>query len=111
MTLPGEPGVISSEAAEVMERVERAHAELRKEATAYLTGVAERLRASGLRVQTQVAIEEKPDTAILNFAKPPIDMIALETHGRGGIVRILLGSVADKVVRGSKLPILIHKGV
>jgi nucleotide-binding universal stress UspA family protein len=110
MALPAEPGVFGNEAAEVMDRVEHAHAELRKEAADYLETVAERMRAEGLTVQTRVAIEERPDDAILANAKPPIDMIALETHGRGGLVRFLLGSVADKVVRGSKLPILIHKG-
>ena len=36
-------------------------------------------------------------------------MIAIETHGRGGLSRLLLGSVADKVIRGSTLPILVHK--
>ena len=47
--------------------------------------------------------------AILDNAKPPIDMIAIETHGRGGLTRMLLGSVADKVIRGSTLPILVHR--
>jgi nucleotide-binding universal stress UspA family protein len=110
MALPTEPGIFSTEAADVMDRVERAHAELRKEATVYLEAVAERMRAEGLKVQTRVVIEEQPDTAILASAKPPVDMIALETRGRGGLVRFLVGSVADKVVRGSRLPILIHKG-
>ena len=62
-----------------------------------------------INVHTRVAIEEQPEAAILDYAKPPIDMIAIETHGRGGLSRLLLGSVADKVIRGSKLPILIHR--
>jgi nucleotide-binding universal stress UspA family protein len=110
MTLPTEPGVFGNEAADLMERVEHAHAELRRQAAEYLELVADRLRAEDLRVQTRIVIEEQPDAAILASAVPPIDMIALETHGRGGLTRLLLGSVADKVVRGSRLPILVHKG-
>ncbi|NNM33061.1 MAG: universal stress protein, partial [Gemmatimonadetes bacterium] len=37
------------------------------------------------------------------------DLIALATHGAGGIKRMVLGSVADKVVRSSPLPILVVK--
>jgi nucleotide-binding universal stress UspA family protein len=85
------------------------HGELRKEAADYLEKVAGRLRAEGLSVQTRVNVEEQPGVAILDAGKPPIDMIAIETHGRGGLSRLLLGSVADKVIRGSKLPILVHR--
>jgi nucleotide-binding universal stress UspA family protein len=34
-------------------------------------------------------------------------MIALATHGRGGLRRLVLGSVADKLVRGGHLPVLV----
>jgi nucleotide-binding universal stress UspA family protein len=37
------------------------------------------------------------------------DFVAMETHGRGGMSRLLLGSVADKVVRGSRVPALLHR--
>jgi nucleotide-binding universal stress UspA family protein len=35
------------------------------------------------------------------------DLIAISTHGRGGVRRLLLGSVADKVVRGAECPVLV----
>jgi nucleotide-binding universal stress UspA family protein len=109
VTLPAEPAVFGSVATDIMERVEKMHTELRKESTEYLTKVSQRLQGEGLKVQTRVAVEEQPGVAILEAAKPPIDLIAIETHGRGGLSRLLLGSVADKVIRGSKLPILVHK--
>ena len=109
VTLPAEPAIIGGAAMDIMERVETIHVELRKEANQYLDTIAQRLRAEGLKVQTRVVIEEQPDVAILDNAKPPIDMIAIETHGRGGLSRLLMGSVTDKVIRGSKLPILVHK--
>ncbi len=109
MTLPAEPAIFGSVATDVMERVERTHAELKKEAAAYLETIAQRLRGEGLKVHTRVIVEEQPGVAILESAKSPIDMIAIGTHGRGGLSRLLLGSVADKVIRGSKLPIMVHK--
>ena len=109
MTLPAEPAIFGSVATDIMERVEKMHADLRREAMGYLETMAARLRGDGLNVQCRVSIEEQPGVAILQNAKPPIDMIAIETHGRGGLSRMLLGSVADKVIRGSTLPILVHK--
>ena len=43
-------------------------------------------------MHTYVAVAEQPGVAILDNAKPPIDMIAIETHGRGGLSRLLIGS-------------------
>ena len=37
------------------------------------------------------------------------DAVALETHGRHGLSRLILGSVADKVVRGAHAPVLVHR--
>lgn len=109
VTMPAEPAIFGSVATDIMERVEKIHMDLKKEAGEYLEKLAARLRGDGLTVQTRISIEEQPGVAILQNAKPPIEMIAIETHGRGGLSRMLLGSVADKVVRGSHLPILIHK--
>src|SRR5262245_19893411 len=107
--LPAEPAIFGSVATDVADRVEKLHGELRKEAHDYLETVAARLRGDGLKVATRVAIEDQPGVAILDAAKPPIDMIAVKTHGRSGLTRLLLGSVADKVIRGSTLPVLVSK--
>jgi nucleotide-binding universal stress UspA family protein len=37
------------------------------------------------------------------------DLIALATHGRGNLKRLLLGSVADKVLRGAEVPLLLSR--
>jgi nucleotide-binding universal stress UspA family protein len=84
--------------------------EVREEADAYLEGVAARLRARSLSVRTRVVREDHPATAILRAAVPPrIDAVALETHGRHGLARLFLGSVADKVIRGASVPVLVHR--
>ncbi len=79
----------------------------RQKAEDYLLAVAEHLRAGGAKVQTRVHVAEQPAAAILREAAlVGADLIALETHGRG-VSRMLLGSVADKVVRGSAVPVLL----
>ncbi|MCS6850660.1 MAG: universal stress protein [Gemmataceae bacterium] len=94
----------------LLTQIERTHAQLADEAQRYLDEVASRLRAQGLTVHTRVATDEQPAVAILNLAVPPaIDFIALETHGRRGFSRWFLGSVADKVLRGTTLPVMVHK--
>jgi nucleotide-binding universal stress UspA family protein len=80
------------------------------EARNYLERVASRLRGEGLTVTTAVALGQSPAAAILAEAQDRgIDLIAMETHARHGLARLLLGSVADKVIRSSPLPVLVHR--
>jgi hypothetical protein len=52
----------------------------------------------------------QPAVAILDCAREhAVDLIAMATHGRGGIARMVLGSVADKVLRGAGAPLLLHR--
>lgn len=98
------------EAKALQEKAEKTLAELRKQAEDYLQQVAQRLRAQSLRVQTRVEMADQPALAILKEGRPPaIDAIALETHGRHGLSRLFLGSVADKVIRAATVPVLIHR--
>lgn len=75
----------------------------------YLARIAERLGAQSLVVHTAV-IGGQPAPAILEYAhEHVIDLIALATHGRSGAARILLGSIADKIVRGATTPVLLYR--
>ena len=49
-----------------------------------------------------------PATEILQRAEeePRIDLIVMSTHGRGGVARLVMGSVTDKVLRGAPCPVL-----
>ncbi len=77
------------------------------EATAYLDSMAESLRKDGIAV-TCAAVEGAAGEAILAYAgKHKVDLIAMATHGRSGLGRAVLGSVASSVLRGSASPILI----
>jgi nucleotide-binding universal stress UspA family protein len=83
---------------------------LQVDAQHYLDRVAERLRKRMLQVQTRMVFNHQPALAILEEAeKQGIDLIAMETHGHGGLTRLLVGSVADKVLRGASIPVLLHR--
>jgi nucleotide-binding universal stress UspA family protein len=80
------------------------------EAAKYLESVAAPLRARSLCVRTRVVAHEQPATAILEEVKAHrADMIAVATHGLSGLPRLFLGSVADKVLRGAGVPVLLHR--
>ncbi len=80
-----------------------------QQATAYLEGVAARLRDQGLAVVPEVRVG-RPANEILECATTcGAHLIAMTTHGRGGVARLLIGSVADKVLRGSTVSLLAYR--
>jgi len=79
----------------------------RAEAEASLAPPAQRLRSDSLSVRTAVAFG-RPAQEIVDLAEEEkVDLIAMCTHGRSGLSRWVLGSVADKVLRGTHLPVLM----
>jgi nucleotide-binding universal stress UspA family protein len=85
---------------------------LQSGAHAYLERVAERLRSSEVLAQTRVVTNRWAAGAILEEAGAhAMTLIALATRGRRGLGRLLLGSVADKVLRGAPGPVLLRRSV
>lgn len=81
--------------------------ELLMEADKYLKGIVQRLQARGLRASSS-ALLDVPARAIVRFAREtPGSIIAMSTRGRSGVTRWLLGSVTEKVVRESGVPVLV----
>ncbi len=77
-------------------------------ATHYLEDVAATLRARGRTVHTRILSHWSPAAAIADYAdERHCDLIALATRGEGGLQRALLGSVADKIIRTARLPVLV----
>lgn len=77
-------------------------------ARAYLFPIAERLRRDGRRVSSDVVIGDNVAEEITAYAgREKADLIAIATHGRGGLSRILRGSVADAVTRSARMSILV----
>jgi nucleotide-binding universal stress UspA family protein len=75
-------------------------------AEGYLRRVAAPLVGRGLEVQT-VVVRGTPGEQIAATAAAGYDLIAMATHGRGGIERLIVGSVADQVVRTADVPVLL----
>lgn len=76
----------------------------------YLEEEAERMRRRGLRVTTAVAVDAQAGHGILGEAEAVgCDLIAMATHGRSGVGRVVLGSAADKVLRGTHVPVLLYR--
>jgi nucleotide-binding universal stress UspA family protein len=66
---------------------------------------------AGLTVVTEIA-EGNPHEEILDYvSEHGIDMVIMGTHGRTGIDRVVMGSVAERVVRRSPVPVLTVRGV
>ncbi len=80
----------------------------KKDAEAYLESIATAMRERELDVESVVLHRITPGDAILDYAgENDVDIIAMTTHGRSGMARALMGSVADSVVRQSRLPVLV----
>jgi len=77
------------------------------DAKRYLERAAGDLRRLGLKVTTQVNSGHVADTIIDYSEKHEVDLIVMSTHGRTGPARWLIGSVADRVVHGGQVPVLL----
>jgi len=78
------------------------------EAKNYLSGLSDRLKKENLSVETALITAEDAAGTILDYAKDNgVDLIIMTSHGRSGIPRWLMGSVAEKVVRNSQVPVLL----
>jgi nucleotide-binding universal stress UspA family protein len=78
------------------------------EAEADLQRVAAPLRQRGVSVAVRVDVAPHPAQALLALAEEEqVDLIAMATQGRSGFSRLLLGSVADKILRGARVPVLL----
>lgn len=81
----------------------------RIDAQEYLAPVAIELRNKGVRVTTEVRSGD-PGREILAAARDAgADLIAMSTHGRGGLGRLLFGSVAEAVLRETKIPVFLMR--
>lgn len=79
-----------------------------REAEEYLARVAERLGASGLGAVERTVWYGPAPYAIVEAARlHKVDLIVMTTHGRSGLGRLILGSVAESVLRGTTTPILV----
>jgi nucleotide-binding universal stress UspA family protein len=73
----------------------------------YLERLAVDVRQQGIPVQV-VIVDGRPHVEIPQFAETnQVDLIVMSTRGQSGLSRWLMGSVADRVVRGANVPVLL----
>ena len=78
-----------------------------REAEEYLGMIADRLRGAGVTVETSVWYGA-PAVSIIDAAKAQgAGLIVMTSHGRTGLSRLIMGSVAEAVLRGTTIPILL----
>lgn len=82
--------------------------EMKREATSYMEAKRQELQRAGIRVNMQIVMGKSPAEAILTAVDDfEADTIVMSTHGRGGLMRWVFGSVADKVLRHAHVPIML----
>ena len=75
----------------------------------YFQKTADRLKSKGVNTDIEVLTGD-PSEAIVTYAENnPCDIIVMASHGRSGVTRWAIGSVADKVFRASSVPVLMVK--
>jgi nucleotide-binding universal stress UspA family protein len=79
----------------------------REAALAYLSAVADRLRHRGLSVRYEQRQGEPAAVIIQRALELRADMIAMATHGHGGLRRLVYGSIADDVARNAPCPVML----
>jgi nucleotide-binding universal stress UspA family protein len=89
---------------------EPGHAGLRQaeqEADAYLEGIKIRWLGSGVRTNAETLWGTPPEMIVAAANELGVDLVVMSTHGRSGVERLIYGSVAEAVIRGVHMPVLL----
>lgn len=88
---------------------DRFYEELHASATSQVEALAAATMKDGVKAEG-IAVEDRPAPAIVDAAKRlPADLIVMGTRGLTGLAHIVLGSVADRVIREASCPVLTVK--
>ena len=77
-----------------------------KQAEAHLEDLSARLAKDGVAAQTFLRIGSPVDEILTFVTENGVDLIIMGTHGRSGVAKMLAGSVAERIVRSSDIPVL-----
>jgi nucleotide-binding universal stress UspA family protein len=73
----------------------------------YITEIENQLKAAGFKASTLLRVGSVADVILGVAEELQVDVIAMSTHGRTGPARWLLGSIAERVIHNSKVPVLL----
>ncbi|NUN48135.1 MAG: universal stress protein [Candidatus Brocadiae bacterium] len=84
-------------------------ADLQAESEAYMAALVKNLCAEGVKARSIVRVGGEAHTILEVARETGATLIAMATHGRTGLSRFVFGSVAEKVIRASEVPVLIMR--
>lgn len=101
---PADPVLVTPETTEAIVEGVEAEAQAARD---YLAGLALKFKDVGLEAESVVR-SGSPGVEIIRYSEEEgIDLIAMSSHGRGGLGRAILGSVADHVMHHTSVPVLV----
>jgi nucleotide-binding universal stress UspA family protein len=99
--------VVVGEASAPVQYTEEELTLIRNRVSTYLEQTGEAMKQRGVTIKTMVATGNASDEILKASDEINADLIAMSTHGRSGLRRLAFGSITDKVIRGSKIPVLL----
>ncbi|MFC2006866.1 universal stress protein [Chloroflexota bacterium] len=84
---------------------------MKESAASYLSRIGEGLESKGATVKIMVTTGSAAEEIIRIANEINAGLIAMSTHGRTGIARWVLGSVVDRVIRATNVPVLVVRGL
>jgi nucleotide-binding universal stress UspA family protein len=103
----GEPTLQERTVTREGETQPQAEQRIKDELETYLAGAARSLVAQGVLTQQKVLFGDPVDNIVDYAKRERFDLIAMATHGRSGLARLLAGSVASRVLERTDLPVLL----
>jgi len=73
----------------------------------YLEGIVKRFSREGTAVHSEVIIGRVTESLADHAEENDVDVFIIATHGRSGVTRWVMGSVADKLLRSARVPVLM----
>ena len=92
---------------QLLEYTERIEEERKSAAAEYLQAVLGRLKRDGVKFQEEVLVGNVAECLVDFSEARDVDLILIATHGRSGVSRWVRGSVADRILRASSVPVLM----
>ncbi len=80
---------------------------IRQRVSDYLAKTGDSLKNRGVTIKTMVTSGNAADEILKAVDETNADLIAMSTHGRSGLRRLAFGSITDKVLHGSHVPVLM----
>ncbi len=83
--------------------------EVTDKASAYLDKVASPLKAKGIKARSVVRVGEPKGKILEEAQKENVDLIVMSTHYHGELYKMVVGTITEKVIRGTERPVLLVK--